>query len=109
MVLVVNTNDKNGAQYVGAWRVHGPAPRALPVIPVKASGLNLIGGMADPAWYLYCCGETTATTGDIRQDTERSIFGWIKSRFPTLPYADLTRAGLETDQRQLPRSHAENF
>jgi len=54
MVLVVNTNNKNGAQYVGAWRVHGPAPRALPVIPVKATGLNLVGGMADPAWYVYC-------------------------------------------------------
>src|SRR3989442_499541 len=54
MVLVVNTNDKSGAQYVGAWRVHGPAPRALPVIPVKAQGLNLVGGMANPPWYVYC-------------------------------------------------------
>ncbi len=54
MLLVVNVNDKNGARYVGAERVHGPAPRALPVIPVKAQGLNLVGGMADPAWYIYC-------------------------------------------------------
>ncbi len=54
MVLIVNTNDKNDTQYVGAWRVHGPAPRALPVIPVKAQGLNLVGGLADPAWYIYC-------------------------------------------------------
>ncbi len=54
MVLVVNTNPKNGALYVGAWRVHGPAPRALPVIPVKAQGQNLVGGMVDPAWYMYC-------------------------------------------------------
>src|SRR5213594_1512844 len=50
-----------------------------------------------------------STTGDIREDTERSIFGWIKSRFPTVPYADLTRVVLETDQRQLPRSHAEKY
>src|SRR5437870_12575809 len=51
----------------------------------------------------------TSTTGDIRQDTGRSIFGWIKSRFPTVPYADLTRVVVETDQRQLPRSHAEKY
>src|SRR5437870_6548067 len=50
-----------------------------------------------------------STTGDIRQDSERSVFGWIKSRFPTVPYADLTRVVLETDQRQLPRSHAEKY
>ena len=54
MVLVVNTNNKNGARYVGAWRVHGPAPRALAVIPIQAQGQNLVGGMADPAWYIYC-------------------------------------------------------
>jgi Rieske Fe-S protein len=54
MVLTVNVNDKSGARYVGAERVHGPAPRALPVIPLKAQGLNLVGGMADPAWYVYC-------------------------------------------------------
>jgi len=54
MLLVVNVNDKNGTSYVGARRVHGPAPRALPVIPVKAQGENLVGGMAEPAWYVYC-------------------------------------------------------
>ena len=54
MVLVVNVNDKNNARYVGAERVHGPAPRALPVIPVKAQGVNLVGGMANPQWYVYC-------------------------------------------------------
>ena len=54
MVLVVNVNGKNGAQYVGAVRVHGPAPRALPVVPVKAVGDTLIGGMPDPRWYEYC-------------------------------------------------------
>src|SRR5947208_15547663 len=51
----------------------------------------------------------TSTTGDIRQDTGRTVFGWIKSRFPTVPYADLTRVVLETHQRQLPRSHAEKY
>src|SRR5207302_9002552 len=50
-----------------------------------------------------------ATTGDIRKDTGRTIFGWIKSRFPTVPYADLTRVVVETDQRQVPRSHAEKY
>jgi len=62
MLLVVNVNPKNGEPYVGAERVHGPAPRALAVIPVKPQGLNLIGGMPlDPAtgkldfaWYTYC-------------------------------------------------------
>src|SRR6266571_2033897 len=50
-----------------------------------------------------------ATTGDIRKDTGRTIFGWIKSRFPTVPYAELTRVFTETDQRQVPRSHAEKY
>jgi len=60
MVLVVNTNDKSGAAYVGAWRVHGPAPRALPVVPVRRLGQTLEGAhwpdgrMANPAWYVYC-------------------------------------------------------
>ena len=62
MLLVVNVNPKNGEPYVGAERVHGPAPRALAVIPVKLQGLNLVGGMpldpasgkADLAWYTYC-------------------------------------------------------
>src|SRR5206468_3963581 len=53
LLLIVDVNPKNDARYVGAERVHGPAPRALPVIPVKAQGLNLVGGMADPAWYIY--------------------------------------------------------
>jgi len=44
-----------------------------------------------------------------RQESGRTIFGWIKSRFPTTPWADLTRKALETDQRQMPRSHAEKY
>jgi Rieske Fe-S protein len=54
MLLTVNVNERNGARYVGAARVHGPAPRALPVIPVRAAGQTLVGGMANPAWYVYC-------------------------------------------------------
>jgi len=54
LLLIVDLNPKNDARYVGAERVHGPAPRALPVIPVKAQAQNLVGGMADPAWYIYC-------------------------------------------------------
>ena len=35
--------------------------------------------------------------------------GWIRTRFPTTPWADLTRKGVETIQRQMPRSHAEKY
>lgn len=54
MRLVVNEHPKSRAKYVGAQRVHGPASRALAVVPVQTQGLNLVGGMADPAWYIYC-------------------------------------------------------
>src|SRR3989304_6759785 len=30
----------------------------------------------------------------------RTVFGWLKDRFPTVPYADLTRKVGETIQRQ---------
>src|SRR5436189_2210577 len=63
LLLIVDVNPKNDALYVGAERVHGPAPRALPVIPVKAQGQNLVGGMADPAWYIYCRGEKDVDNG----------------------------------------------
>ena len=45
---------QTGLRYVLVWRVDGPAPRALPVIPLKAKGANLVGGMTNPAWYIYC-------------------------------------------------------
>jgi len=54
MLLVVAQNPKNNLLYVGAERVHGPAPRALVVIPLKTEGLNLVGGMVNPGWYVYC-------------------------------------------------------
>jgi Rieske Fe-S protein len=54
LLLTIDRNPKNGAHYVGAQRVHGPAPRALPLIPVKEQGGNLVGGMADARWYVYC-------------------------------------------------------
>lgn len=52
--LVVNDNEKSGAKYVGAERVHGPAHRALAIVPVKVQNDVLVGGMADPRWYIYC-------------------------------------------------------
>ena len=54
LLLVININPKNNAPYVGAERVHGPAPRALPVIPVREQGGTLTGTMPDPKWYTYC-------------------------------------------------------
>jgi Rieske Fe-S protein len=60
MVLVVNVHP-SGVPYVGAARVHGPAPRALAVIPVKLQGSSLVGGAPlgsdgknDFGWYIYC-------------------------------------------------------
>jgi len=52
--IVKNANPKNGVEYPGFQHVHGPADRALPLIPVKAEGGVLVGGMADPGWYVYC-------------------------------------------------------
>ncbi len=55
LLLVENVNPRSGAAYVGARHVHGPTRRALPVVPVRAAGNRLIGGMADPAWYDPSC------------------------------------------------------
>jgi len=38
-----------------------------------------------------------------------TLFGWLRDRFPTTPWGDLTRKGIETIQRQMPRSHAEKY
>ncbi len=54
LLLTINFNPHSNVNYIGATRVHGPAPRALVVIPVKAQGGALIGGMPNPAWYVYC-------------------------------------------------------
>ena len=54
LLLTININPKNGTPYVGAERVHGPAPRALPLVPTKVVGGALVGGMPDPNWYVYC-------------------------------------------------------
>jgi len=43
------------------------------------------------------------------RQANRTAFGWVKERFPTVPWADLTRKLVETDQRQVPRSHAEKY
>ena len=39
----------------------------------------------------------------------RKVFGYLASRFPPTPWADLTRRTVETVQRQVPRSHAEKY
>lgn len=55
LLLVTDLNPSPvNVSYPGARMVHGPATRALPVIPVKTEGGSLIGGMADPRWYVYC-------------------------------------------------------
>ncbi len=56
LLQVINQNPHVSPpiNYIGCMRVHGPAPRALPVICVKAQGGALVGGMADPRWYIYC-------------------------------------------------------
>src|SRR5438034_9968909 len=46
---------------------------------------------------------------NLLRQTNRMLFGWVKDRFPTTPWADLTRKVIETDQRQLPRSRAEKY
>src|SRR3989304_4788157 len=45
----------------------------------------------------------------IGRRANRTLFGWGRDRFPTAPWAELTRKIVETDQRQLPRSHAEKY
>jgi Rieske Fe-S protein len=62
MKLVVNTHPSSRARYIGAQRAHGPAERALAVVPVRRDGQNLVGGLpldplsGDPVttWYVYC-------------------------------------------------------
>jgi len=48
-------------------------------------------------------------SGSLRRHGRQTVLGWITSRFPTTPWADLTRKAIETDQRQMPRSHAEKY
>ena len=49
----------NGVKYVGATKVHGPAPRSLPAIPLKRDGLFLEGIYdppdGHPEWYSAYC------------------------------------------------------
>ncbi len=54
-MALVSAVHPNGTRYVGAQRVHGPASRALPVVPVRANAYVLVGGMADPRWYASYC------------------------------------------------------
>ena len=59
MVLVWDVHP-NGPNYVGARNVHGPAPRALPIVPVKAEADVLIGAIVDSRWYTSYCGSSRA-------------------------------------------------
>lgn len=54
LLLTTEINPQNNTPYPGATYVHGPATRALPLIPVRSEGGTLVGGMADPRWYVYC-------------------------------------------------------
>ena len=47
--------------------------------------------------------------GEAVRQGNLTVFGWLRDRFPTTPWADLTRKGVETIQRQMPRSHAEKY
>jgi len=51
----------------------------------------------------------SGASGSLGEEGRRTVFGWIKTRFPSVPWADLTRKAIETDQRQMPRSHAEKY
>src|SRR2546425_690194 len=37
---------------------------------------------------------------NLFREANRTLFGWVKDRFPTAPWADMTRKLIETDQRQ---------
>jgi len=50
-----------------------------------------------------------ADRGSLRRGAGRTLFGWLYSRFPSVPWAGLTAKVLATDQRQMPRSHAEKY
>jgi Rieske Fe-S protein len=54
LLLTTAFNPVNNVNYVGAQRVHGPAPRALAVIPVQLKGGAFVGGIPDLRWYEYC-------------------------------------------------------
>jgi len=59
-ITLVDDRHPNGVRYVGGQRVHGPAPRALPAIPLRLNG-TFIEGTYDPAegghpeWYSAYC------------------------------------------------------
>src|SRR3989337_1136481 len=54
-------------------------------------------------------GRGSMAGSSLRQEGKRTVVGWIRDRFPTTPWVDLTRKAIETDQRQMPRSHAEKY
>jgi Rieske Fe-S protein len=54
MVLVRGTHPGGTTEYVGAQRVHGPATRPIPVVPLRVDSDTLVGVMVDSRWYEYC-------------------------------------------------------
>ena len=54
LLLAADVNPKNDVPYVGARVVYGPATHAMPIVPIRAVSDVLEGGMANPAWYVYC-------------------------------------------------------
>jgi len=59
-ITLVKDTHPNGVAYVGSQRVHGPAPRALPAIPLRLNG-PFIEGIYEPSqgghpeWYSAYC------------------------------------------------------
>ncbi len=60
VTIVPGVHPTGNVPYLGAQRVHGPATRALPAIPLKAAG-TVLQGLYDPAdgghpeWYSSYC------------------------------------------------------
>ena len=54
LLLVADTNPRNGVRFAGMQIVHSPGAFALPLIPLRTTGDVLEGSMVDPRWYVYC-------------------------------------------------------
>ncbi len=54
LLLLADTNPNNGVLFPGMQLVHGPGTFAMPLVPLRAHGDVLEGGMVDPRWYVYC-------------------------------------------------------
>jgi len=55
LLLMEDWNPKTGVPFPGMRLVHGPGTFALPLIPLRATGEDVLqGGVADLRWYQYC-------------------------------------------------------